>query len=153
MAKRDNKDIFQRLRQVGLRKQAARALSELGDTTSKRAVRAARAVVTELRSLADELEQRLPDATSDPAPVGTPASRAADVAAKPTTTAKTPRGENKAKILSALSSGPKTASQVAADTGIKTGTASTTLTKMLASGEVIKAARGYALPPAQQTEN
>jgi hypothetical protein len=180
MAKRDNNDIFQRLRKAGLRKPAARALSELGDGASKRAVRAARAVVTELRSLVDELEQRLPGARSGAAPVAStkrrtatsapPAttarrtrapqaasrtkrasapSRAADAPAKRTTTAKTPRGENKAKILAALSSGPKTASQVAAETGIKTGTASTTLTKMLAAGEVIKAARGYALPQEQ----
>jgi predicted Rossmann fold nucleotide-binding protein DprA/Smf involved in DNA uptake len=150
MAKRD-KDIFERLRRVGLRKQVARALSEIGDGTSKRAVNAARSLVGELRSLADELERRLPDRAAEPAPA---AARAARSSAKPAPRAKparpagnrTPPGANKAKILAALSSGPKTASQVAADTGIKTGTASTTLTKMLAAGDVVKAARGYALP-------
>jgi hypothetical protein len=162
MAKRDE-DIFERLRRVGLRKQVARALSEIGEGTGKRAVKAARAVVSELRSLADELERRLPDPAADRKPAGAgggqtsakPSPRAKSAPrpkpaprATPTRPAgnRTPPGENKAKILAALSSGPKTASQIAADTGIKTGTASTTLTKMLAAGDVVKAARGYALP-------
>ncbi|MHB8693320.1 MAG: hypothetical protein ACYDHH_18965, partial [Solirubrobacteraceae bacterium] len=124
MAKRDNKDIFQRLRQVGLRKQAARALSELGDTTSKRAVRAARAVVTELRSLADELEQRLPDATSDPAPVGTPASstkRSTGTSAPPATTARRRRAPRAASPAT-----PASAPSRAADAAAKPTTTAKT---------------------------
>ena len=66
MAKKDA-DLFDRLRQVGLRKQAAKALSGVSDKTGKNAQRVARATVAELRALADEIERRLPAAppTSD----------------------------------------------------------------------------------------
>jgi predicted ArsR family transcriptional regulator len=60
--------------------------------------------------------------------------------------ARTPRGQNKAKILEALKDGPKTASEISKQTGIGTGTVSTTLTKMANAGEIVKAERGYALP-------
>jgi predicted Rossmann fold nucleotide-binding protein DprA/Smf involved in DNA uptake len=59
---------------------------------------------------------------------------------------RTPRGQNKAKILEALNDGPKTASEISKQTGIAPGTVSTTLTKMAKAGEVAKAERGYALP-------
>ena len=62
MAKKDA-DLFDRLRQVGLRKQAAKALSGVSDKTGKNAQRVARATVAELRALADEIERRLPAAT------------------------------------------------------------------------------------------
>ena len=62
MAKKDA-DLFDRLRQVGLRKQAAKALSGVSDTAGKQAQRAARAAVSELRAVADEIERRLPAAT------------------------------------------------------------------------------------------
>jgi hypothetical protein len=62
MAKKDP-DLFDRLRQVGLRKQAAKTLSGVSDNASKQAQRAARAAVSELRALADEIERRLPAAT------------------------------------------------------------------------------------------
>ena len=62
MAKKDA-DLFDRLRQVGLRKQAAgKALSGVSDTAGKQAQRAARAAVSELRAVADEIERRLPAA-------------------------------------------------------------------------------------------
>jgi predicted Rossmann fold nucleotide-binding protein DprA/Smf involved in DNA uptake len=61
-------------------------------------------------------------------------------------TVRAPRGENRAKILESLGDGPKTASEVANQTGINTGTASSTLTKLAKAGEVVKAERGYALP-------
>jgi hypothetical protein len=61
-------------------------------------------------------------------------------------TARAPRGANKAKILASLKAGPKTASEVAKQTGIGTGTVGTTLTKLASSGEVVKAERGYRLP-------
>jgi predicted Rossmann fold nucleotide-binding protein DprA/Smf involved in DNA uptake len=57
-----------------------------------------------------------------------------------------PRGQNKAKVLEALKDGPMTASEVAAATGVATGTVSTLLSKLSKSGEVVKAERGYRLP-------
>ncbi|HEV7176174.1 MAG TPA: hypothetical protein VGN29_11820, partial [Solirubrobacteraceae bacterium] len=62
MAKKDA-DLFDRLRRVGLRKQAAKALSGVSDNAGKQAQRAARAAVSELRAVADEIERRLPAAT------------------------------------------------------------------------------------------
>ena len=60
--------------------------------------------------------------------------------------ARAPRGENKKKILAALQGGPKTASEIATETGIKAGTISASLSKLAKAGEVVKADRGYALP-------
>ena len=60
--------------------------------------------------------------------------------------ARAPRGENKKKIIAALKGGPKTASEIANETGIKTGTVSASLSKLAKSGEVVKADRGYGLP-------
>jgi predicted Rossmann fold nucleotide-binding protein DprA/Smf involved in DNA uptake len=62
------------------------------------------------------------------------------------TTARAPRGENKEKILAALNGGPKTASEIANETGIKASTISASLSKLAKAGEVVKADRGYALP-------
>jgi predicted Rossmann fold nucleotide-binding protein DprA/Smf involved in DNA uptake len=62
------------------------------------------------------------------------------------TNARAPRGENKKKILAALEDGPKTASEIANETGIKAGTVSASLSKLARAEEVVKAARGYALP-------
>jgi predicted Rossmann fold nucleotide-binding protein DprA/Smf involved in DNA uptake len=62
------------------------------------------------------------------------------------TSARAPRGENKKKILAALQSGSKTASEIANETGIKASTVSTSLSKLAKTGEVVKADRGYALP-------
>ena len=69
-----------------------------------------------------------------------------DTSPAPSTTARAPRGENKKKILAALQSGSKTASQIARETGIKTGTVGASLSKLAKAGEVVKADRGYALP-------
>jgi hypothetical protein len=63
MAKKDA-DLFDRLRAVGLRKQAARALSGVSGNAGAKAQRVARAAVAELRAVADEIERRLPAATS-----------------------------------------------------------------------------------------
>lgn len=60
--------------------------------------------------------------------------------------ARAPRGENKAKILESLKAGPQTASEIAVQTGIRTATVSSTLTKMAKAGEIQKADRGYTLP-------
>jgi hypothetical protein len=93
-------------------------------------------------------------AARSPRGSGRPASRSAASgkpagAAKGTaTSARAPRGQNKAKVLEALKSGPQTASEIANATGIATGTVSTLLTKLSKSGEVVKAERGYRLPDA-----
>jgi predicted Rossmann fold nucleotide-binding protein DprA/Smf involved in DNA uptake len=88
-----------------------------------------------------------PKITAAPKAAAKPASTAAPkAAAKPKrTAARTPRGQNKTKILESLKDGPKTASEISKQTGISTGTASTTLTKMAKAGEIVKAQRGYAL--------
>jgi DNA-binding transcriptional ArsR family regulator len=57
-----------------------------------------------------------------------------------------PRGQTRAKILEALKGGPKTAGEIAEATGVPRGSASTTLSKLAKSGEVVKAERGYKLP-------
>ena len=62
------------------------------------------------------------------------------------TSARAPRGENKQKILAALKGGPKTASEIATETGIKASTIGASLSKLAKAGEVVKADRGYALP-------
>jgi predicted Rossmann fold nucleotide-binding protein DprA/Smf involved in DNA uptake len=81
-----------------------------------------------------------------------PATRAAEpnrTARAPKRTSapgRAPRGQNKAKVLEALKSGPMTASEISKATGIATGTISTLLTKLSKTGEVAKAERGYRLP-------
>jgi CRP-like cAMP-binding protein len=57
-----------------------------------------------------------------------------------------PRGQTRAKVLEALKDGPKTAGDIATMTGVLRGSASTTLSKLAKSGEVVKAERGYKLP-------
>ena len=54
MAKKDA-DLFDRLRQVGLRKQAAKALSGVSGNAGKKAQRVARAAVADLRAVDEEL--------------------------------------------------------------------------------------------------
>ena len=54
------------------------------------------------------------------------------------------RGATKAAVLHALDDGtPRTAGQIAAMTGVARPTVSTTLSRLVASGEVVKAERGY----------
>jgi predicted Rossmann fold nucleotide-binding protein DprA/Smf involved in DNA uptake len=81
-------------------------------------------------------------------PVTQPATAPApkDASTARSTTARAPRGENKTKILAALTGGPKTASEIATETGIKAATVSASLSKLAKAGEVVKADRGYALP-------
>lgn len=183
MPKRDI-DLFDRLRQAGVRKQVAKTLSEIGDDAGKQATRAGHAAVAELRALADEIAKRLPGAT--PTPAATPKARKPAASSTRRTTsratpakaqatragarrrstptrqptaarkrqpsarttsrpARAPRGANKAKILASLDAGPLTPSQIAASTGIATGTVSATLTKMTRAGEVTKDEHGYTL--------
>jgi DNA invertase Pin-like site-specific DNA recombinase len=77
-------------------------------------------------------------------PAGATAPTRAGKAAS--SSARAPRGQNKAKVLDALKDGSMTASEIATVTGIGTGTVSTMLTKMAKSGELVKAQRGYRLP-------
>jgi predicted Rossmann fold nucleotide-binding protein DprA/Smf involved in DNA uptake len=81
---------------------------------------------------------------TQPAPAPAPAPK--DTSPAPSTTGRAPRGENKKKILAALKPGPKTASEIANETGIKASTVSASLSKLAKAGEVVKADRGYALP-------
>jgi DNA-binding transcriptional ArsR family regulator len=76
-----------------------------------------------------------------------PAAMGSTAASRPRrAAASAPRGQTRAKILAALKDGPMTAGDVAAATGIGRGTASTTLSKLAKSGELVKAERGYMLP-------
>ena len=76
----------------------------------------------------------------------TPAAKAPASGAKPRRAASpAPRGQTRAKVLASLEDGPKTAGEVAAKTGVARGSASTTLTKLVKSGQVVKAERGYKL--------
>jgi hypothetical protein len=158
MAKNDS-DLFDRLRQAGLRKQVAKTLSEISEGASKRALGAARSAVGELRSLAEEIERRLPSG-GDTAGRGAKRVTQRTSAAAPTRKtaaaagrrARAPSGQNKAKILESLKAGPKTASEIAKETGIGTGTVGSTLSKLATAGEVAKADRGYRLPQEPELE-
>ena len=80
-------------------------------------------------------------ATQRPAPTRT---RSPNTAKARTGTAP---GATKTKVLDALTNGEAmTAGEVATATGLKRGTVSTTLSKCVKTGEVIKAKRGYRLP-------
>ena len=60
-----------------------------------------------------------------------------------TSTGRAPRGENRRLILEAIKDEPKTACDVAKETGIGRPTVSTTLTKLVGDGAAVKAKRGY----------
>lgn len=60
--------------------------------------------------------------------------------------ASAPATGNRAAIVKALGSGPLTATEVANKTGISVSTVSTTLARMVKSGDLVKATRGYGLP-------
>jgi hypothetical protein len=60
-----------------------------------------------------------------------------------TSTGRAPRGQNRRLILEAIKDQPKTAGDVAKETGIGRPTVSTTLTKLVSDGAAVKAKRGY----------
>ena len=106
-----------------------------------------------VRDVAKDLERAVVSRLrGDQAPPVTPTQRATQPNAttqtrQATAPARTPRGQNKAKILDALKGrGPMTASQLAEVTDIPAATVSSTLTKMAKTGELRKAERGYTLP-------
>lgn len=79
--------------------------------------------------------------TPRPAPAPTHSTGAAR------TPGRTAPGETKRKVLAALANGrAMTAGEVATATRLKRGTVSTTLSKCVKTGEVLKAERGYRLP-------
>jgi predicted Rossmann fold nucleotide-binding protein DprA/Smf involved in DNA uptake len=104
-----------------------------------------------LRDALSRLEGKARSRVSAVRRTGKPAARPAGStrrtrAAKPASVAaRAPRGENKAKLLDALKDGPMTASEIAKATGIATATVSTMLTRMVKTGELAKAQRGYRL--------
>ena len=118
-------ELFDRLRQAGLRKQAAKALSGVSDNAGKQAQRAARAAVSELRALADEIERRLP-------------------AAKPASgsTGKTSAGTSRARTTTRRSAGASAAGPQRAGT-VSRGRAST-------SSRATRAGRGSRSRPTPQ---
>jgi CRP-like cAMP-binding protein len=59
-------------------------------------------------------------------------------------------GETKARVLSALSDKAMTAGDVASATGLPPATVSTTLSRRAKSGDVLKAERGYCIPPSRR---
>jgi DNA invertase Pin-like site-specific DNA recombinase len=63
--------------------------------------------------------------------------------AKPSNGQRAPRGQNRRLILEAIKDQPKTAGDVAKETGIGRPTVSTTLTKLVSDGAAVKAQRGY----------
>ena len=76
-------------------------------------------------------------ATRRPATRGRPSS----------TRARTAPGATRSTVLAALANGDAmTAGEVATATGLNRGTVSTTLSKCVKTGEVVKAQRGYRLP-------
>jgi DNA invertase Pin-like site-specific DNA recombinase len=64
-------------------------------------------------------------------------------AARPSNGQRAPRGQNRRLILEAIKTQPKTAGDVAKETGIGRPTVSTTLTKLVSDGAAVKAERGY----------
>jgi IclR helix-turn-helix domain len=53
--------------------------------------------------------------------------------------------DNRARVLATLKAGPKTASEIAAASGMPTSTVASALRSLTASGAVVKATRGYGL--------
>jgi DNA-binding IclR family transcriptional regulator len=74
-------------------------------------------------------------------------AKSASAPAQASTATRSAPGATKASILAALSTEQgATSGDVAAATGISRGTVSTTLSRLVKTGDVIKAERGYVLP-------
>jgi DNA-binding transcriptional ArsR family regulator len=96
------------------------------------------------RSASDGASTRAPGAS---APRSGGSSRSTASRPRRSSGRRTPPGATKRRVLDALSDGSaKTAGEVAAATGVARGTVSTTLSKLVKTGEVVKAERGYRLP-------
>src|SRR5690349_17572806 len=93
----------------------------------------------QIAPLADEAEQL----RTAIAPLEAIEPRAAGRRGARTSTGRASRGQNRRLILEAIRSEPKTAGDVAKETGIGRPTVSTTLTKLVSDGAAVKAERGY----------
>ncbi len=81
-----------------------------------------------------------------------PGAEAAKPAAATPARARTSQVSTKAAVLSALGNGGAlTAGEIATATGLGRASISTTLSRLAKTGEVIKADRGYQIPPAAPT--
>ena len=105
----------------------------------------------QLAPLVDEAEQlRTAIARLEAIEPGTGRSRSANGdrargrrSAARTARGRAPRGQNRRLILEAIRDAPRTAGDVAKETGIGRPTVSTTLTKLVSDGAAVKAKRGY----------
>jgi hypothetical protein len=107
---------------------------------------AAKAPVTQPRTTATTAKRVAPKPAAPKRAASEPAAPKAAASKSGAPAARASRGENKSKILTALKTGPQTASEISQTTGIATATVSTALTRLSKAGEVSKADRGYALP-------
>lgn len=92
----------------------------------------------------------LPESPPQPEPARPPrpAAKGQRVPAAGPTRERTAPGATKTQVLSALTDGQAmTAGEVAAVTGLARATVSTTLSRLAKTGDVLKAERGYRLPP------
>jgi Helix-turn-helix domain len=110
----------------------------------------------QLLSEADKLRRAL--AALDPRGASTSPARTTSPRPRPASTprrrpqtrrprSRTAPGATKARVLEALTAGnAMTAGEVASATGLPNATVSTTLSRLVRSGEALKAERGYRLP-------
>ena len=100
MAKRIDEELFDRLRANGLRKRVARTISEAagaGRTAGGRGEAAVRGAITDLRKLADELEDRLSGGTKSRSAAAQKAARTRATAARKRSTAAKKAAATRAK--------------------------------------------------------
>jgi DNA-binding protein HU-beta len=113
MAKKDT-DLFDRLRDAGLRKQVAKTLGDLGEGASKKAHERARGLASELRSLADEIERRLPSVTPRATTRRKPATSAAGRKTASASTRRKPASSTAGRKPATATTARKTSSATAA---------------------------------------
>ncbi len=97
----------------------------------------------QLRTAITRLEAIEPGGAGRRARAANGGRRATARRAARTSTGRAPRGQNRRLILEAIKDEPKTAGDVAKETGIGRPTVSTTLTKLVSDGAAVKAKRGY----------
>jgi CRP-like cAMP-binding protein len=97
----------------------------------------------QLRTAITRLEAIEPGGSGRRARAASSRGAAARRGAARTSTGRAPRGQNRRLILEAIKDQPKTAGDVAKETGIGRPTVSTTLTKLVSDGAAVKAKRGY----------
>jgi len=130
------KEIQERLAQLLIEAEKLRdalaALNPLGRSSPQQPKAPAPARATAARKRAGR-----PTGSARPASRGAPRARASGAP-----------GQTKRAVLAALTDGnAMTAGEISAATGLARPTVSTTLSRLATTGEVIKAERGYRLPP------